>query len=189
MGPEICSTHCTIAVRALVLRSRKFSNPRDCVKCPRTWIRRACPHCSATETHAKLKQKTPHHVASCFCKAFRQELVWLSETRAWTDVKYSHCSEEPWASWRPKSLVTRMFVQQLIQDNSDRTSKLRIHWPFVRGATIQWWIPPQKTTSMALCKTAVSPLLTHWRYYSLILSHRVAFPYHDVTTHHLPAGR
>ena len=28
------------------------------------------------------------------------------------------------------------------------------------------------TMSMALCKTAVSPLLTHWRYCSLVLSHR-----------------
>ena len=27
-------------------------------------------------------------------------------------------------------------------------------------------------SSMAYCKTAVSPLLTHWRYYSLALTHR-----------------
>ena len=36
---------------------------------------------------------------------------------------------------------------------------------------------PQKTPtiSMASCKTAVSPLLTHWKYCSLALSHRYTF--------------
>ena len=32
--------------------------------------------------------------------------------------------------------------------------------------------------SMALCKTAVTPLLTHWSYYSLALNHRYVFGNH-----------
>ena len=35
-----------------------------------------------------------------------------------------------------------------------------------------WFIQACDTTLMVQCKTAVSPLLTHWRYCSLALSHR-----------------
>ena len=44
------------------------------------------------------------------------------------------------------------------------------HWMFVRKLTI----------SMAQCKKALSPLLTHWRYCSLELNHRYDFDWREL---------
>ena len=49
---------------------------------------------------------------------------------------------------------------------------------FKLSSTFQWFLPGWCNhvvmyTSMAQCKTAVSPLLMHWRYCSLALNHRM----------------
>ena len=66
-----------------------------------------------------------------------------------------------------------LFVQQLAQVNNKdwQSSDAPHHRPFALE-TIGFHHIERASKSMAWCKTAVSPLLTHWRYCSLALSHR-----------------
>ena len=47
-----------------------------------------------------------------------------------------------WAFWHLRSLVTRLFVQQLIQDYTEENIKAPHYWPFVWGVIHQWPVEP-----------------------------------------------
>ena len=78
-----------------------------------------------------------------------------------------------------KSKTIWLFIQQLVQADIKENSKAPHHWTFVKPIH-RWWIASNANNvfmPMTQCKTAVTPLLTHWSYCSLALSHQ----YHDNT--------
>ena len=52
------------------------------------------------------------------------------------------------------------------------STKQYISWLLFVFISPSWWRSTEQLISMTQCKTAVTPLLMHWSYCSLVLSHR-----------------
>ena len=53
----------------------------------------------------------------------------------------THCGEVTWASWRFKTAVTRLFVQQLVDTSDKVIIEARYYWSFLR------WFPTQRPSN------------------------------------------